>query len=148
MLTILYTTTDEVRATLGLDDTDVSDTKLYDQNLDLQMLERLETVSPTHETLNLAGGTPARRLKLWCQYYGALLFVRSSAFAVLKSHHINTDQLTRYDVDWDTVGKNLEKQVNLYEAKLLGTDRSTLAYPLFGSVAPSFNPVTGETTES
>lgn len=141
MATILYTTTDKIRACIGCDDQDLPDEVVNGQELELLMLERLSDVYPTHETDFSEAGE--RRLALWCMYFGALTLIEDSSLAISQKYQSNTDQLSRFDIDFEKLKEELRKKLAMVESKLAPTVYGTM-FSIMGKATPAYDPVTGE----
>lgn len=139
---VLYTTVASIRATIGVDDNDISDSMILDRNLHLAMLERLSDIMPTHEDAFDASETNERRLTLWCQYFGALQLLEDTSLGIPQKIQANNDQLSRFAVDFEELKNSLRKKITDLENKLLGKT-SAAAVTIMGISQPSYNPVTG-----
>jgi hypothetical protein len=145
MADILYTTADAIRSTIGIDENDVSDAMLLAQNLDLQMIERLEVFLPTYEAVYDGSDAGERRLTLWCQYFGALQLIENSALGIPQKIQANNDQLARFQVDFDKLVEKLRNKLVALETKMIEsvTGLPVIQFSLMGKSTPDFNPVTG-----
>lgn len=137
---ILYTTTDKIRNVLGCDDQDLPDAIIEQQDLDLAMEERLATVYPTHETAS--GVDIERRLALWCLYFGALQLIETSRLAIAQKIQANTDQIQRFDTDFDALAATLARKVSKLESAMNPTLAGTTP-TLFSRAVPGYDPITG-----
>lgn len=142
VIKVLYTTVATIRATIGVDENDLSDQMIVDQNLQLDMLERLSEFYPDHENLFDSTDTIERRLTLWCQYFGALTLVENSALGIPQKIQANNDQLSRFAVDFEQLKIDLRKKLTNLENKLQGKTSSAAA-TIMGLSVPNYNPVTG-----
>jgi hypothetical protein len=142
VIKVLYTTVASIRATIGVDENDLSDQMVVDQNLHLLMLERLDDILPTHEAAFDASETNERRLTLWCQFYGALQLIENTSLGIPQKIQANNDQLARYAVDFEQLKADLRKKLVGLENKLTEKTANT-AITLMGVVQPTYNPVTG-----
>lgn len=145
MITILYTDSVAIRSTIGLDENDLSDDILSSQNLDLQMVDRLEDFLPTYETVYDGSDAGERRLTLWCQYYGALLLLENASLGVPQKIQANNDQLARFQIDFEKVAETIRRRMVSLETKLIESVTGTAAssFSVMGKATPDFNPVTG-----
>lgn len=139
---VLYTTVASIRATIGVDDNDISDPMILDRNLHLAMLERLADIMPTHEDAFDASETNERRLTLWCQYFGALQLLEDTSLGIPQKIQANNDQLSRFAVDFEELKNSLRKKITDLENKLLGKTAAA-AVTIMGISQPSYSPVTG-----
>jgi hypothetical protein len=142
MFTILYTDSDKVRSAAGLDAHDVSDAMLQVIDLELLMLERLSVVLPDHENLSSDEGVE-RKLKLWCQYYGAWTLITNAVLAIPLKIQANTDSVQRFPVDFNLLGLNLQSNISLLEGQLNPLTVAPGAVKLFGKAGSDYDPVTG-----
>ncbi len=137
---ILYTTTDKIRACIGCDIDDLPDEVVNGQDLDLQMEERLATVYPTHESAT--GDVVERRLALWCMYFGALTLIEDSVLALAQKIQSNTDQLQRFDVDFEALKNDLRRKLGKLEP-LLNTSLAGASHSVMGKAGRGYDVVTG-----
>lgn len=137
-VTILYTDTDAIRATIGLDDSDVEDTVLTTQFLDLQMTRELDKFYPTHSTDFFAIPTVADQLKLWCTYFGALRLAESPLAAPFKLG-TGKDEFTRFPMDWDALKMDLKAKLAEIQEDL--TPATTTGHTLFSKSTPASDPI-------
>lgn len=141
--TVLYTTLESIRATIGVDENDVSDQIILDQKLDYQMLERLEEFLPTHEDIYDGSDEGLRRLTLWCQYFGALQLLDNSVLAIPQKIQANTDQMSRFPVDWEALKEGLRRKLSKLENTLLRAPAASGVFSIMGTSLPTYDPVTG-----
>lgn len=153
MAALLYTTTEGVRAALGLDENDVADSVLQDQKLDLQIKVELEAWLPDHAVIESAGQAPGASttdvthwewLQLYCLWWGAYLLA-SAPYAVPMLHHDGKSQVRRFNVDASAVANHAALMAVRYrrlleEALELGAARSA---SMISISRPDYDPVTG-----
>jgi hypothetical protein len=139
--TVLYTTIEAIRSTIGIDEDDVSDQMILDQKLHFQMLERLEEFLPTHEDVFDGSEAGERRLTLWCQYFGALQLLDNSILAIPQKIQANTDQMSRFQVDWEALKDGLRRKLYKLENTLVVP--TTGSFAIMGASIPAYDPVTG-----
>ena len=142
MFTILYTNSDKIRSAAGLDAHDVSDAMMQGVDFELLMLERLSIVLPDHENLSSDEGIE-RKLKLWCQYFGAWTLITNAILAIPQKIQANTDAVTRFPVDFNLLGLNLQSNISLLERQLNPLTAAPGAVKLFGKAGSNYDPVTG-----
>jgi hypothetical protein len=142
MIAILYTNTDAIRSSIGVDENDVSDTMITNQNLDLQMLERLSEVMPNYESVYEGSEEGERKVTLWCQYFGALTLLENAALAIPQKIQANNDQLVRYQVNFEAIKVSLRDKLKTLEKKINPPVAST-AHSVMGISFAGYNPVTG-----
>ena len=140
MIRILYTTSDSIRATIGVDENDLSDDMLAAQNLDLAMLERLDTILPTFEAIHDGSDAGERRMTLWCQYFGALHLLENATLGFLQHLQANNDKVARFAVDFEVLKDSLRKKLAQMEYKM---GAASTKVTLLSRAIPDFNPVTG-----
>lgn len=146
MATILYTTTEKIRACIGCDDQDLPDEIVNNRNLDLLMEERLELVFPTHATATIA--SDLRKLALWCMYFGALTLIEDASLSIAQKIQANTDQLQRFDIDFEQLKKDLRAKLSNLESVLNPEQFSTagVAPQLIGLATAAYDVITGSGT--
>jgi len=105
------------------------------------MLERLSDTVPTHETL-YDTDDGARRLTLWCQYFGAFTMLEDSALAIPAKIQANNDQMSRFPVDFEKVKQGIWNKLLTLE-KRLNPPASDKPYAIMGVSTAGYNPVTG-----
>lgn len=142
VIKVLYTTVASIRATIGVDENDLSDQMVVDQNLHLLMAERLGDILPGYEDAFDASETNERRLTLWCQFYGALQLLENASLGIPQKIQANNDQLARYAVDFEQLKADLRKKLVGLENKLMDKTTNT-AFTFMGVSQPNYNPVTG-----
>jgi hypothetical protein len=141
-INVLYTTVAAIRATIGVDENDISDSMVVDQNLDLAMLEKLSDIYPDHEALFDTSETTERRLTLWCQYFGALSLLENTSLGIPQKIQANNDQLARFPVDFEQLKADLRKKITTLENRLVEKITAT-PFNIMGVSQPNYNPVTG-----
>lgn len=143
--TILYTTVEAIRATLGTDGFDIEDQMLVDYDLESAMLIRLAEILPTHEAV--ADTEEGEfRIKQWCQYFGALTFLETAQASIAKKYAANQDTLERFNVDFEAIITRLKLRVTRLENVMNPVGTTPTKYSLIGVSKPEFDPVTGPTT--
>ena len=142
MITVLYTTSDSIRASIGVDENDVSDAMIASQNLDMQMIERLSEVIPTYESIYDGSDDGERRVELWCQYFGALSLLENALLAIPQKIQANNDQLSRFAVDFELVKDSLRSKLKILENKI-NPPVSAIVHGLIGVSPAGYSPVTG-----
>lgn len=141
---ILYTTSDAIRAAIGIDEDDLSDAIVAGQFLDLLMMEGLQDVMPDYETQADASDTVLNRLKLWCTYFGALSLVSDAQLGIPMKIQANTDAMQRFQIDFEKLKENLAAKVAWVEAKLNPDFSNAVSRPqLIGAAAPDYDPIVG-----
>lgn len=160
MATVLYTTTEAIRAAIGVTDKEVEDVQITDLNTADQIEFSLETVYPDHAALAVAqGGSPTpeqirlfKLLKLYCQYEGAVI-------CLMAGQHLLAQKITDGDAEMQRFNKdNMQDTLNQikslrdrYRGMLsvgVVTPTVTMAtLPLLTAVSPGYDPVTNEGSE-
>lgn len=151
-----YSTTDAVRACLGITDNEMSDADLDAMDLDVSVLAELEDWLPTHSVHWAAskGAAPTateiavgRRISLYVNWIGALHAIR----AYLAVPHEISDgkaKISRFAKEGATLMEEKARRVSgKYKneiQKLNGVTPSTAT--VMGLAKPSFDPITGVTT--
>lgn len=150
MAAVLYTTTDAIRAALGLTVRDLKDAQIEDLRAALQLELDLAAWLPDHAAVRAAGQAPAatdeevRRsatLELWCQYAGALLVANGLHMLAAQRISDGAMEMQRFpNEDLSQTRKHLQRLASRYKLQLTGGQS---ALSLFGVSAPSVDPVTG-----
>lgn len=142
MIAILYTNSDAIRSSIGVDENDVSDAMIAAQNLDMQMIERLSEIAPTYETIFDSSDDGERRMTLWCQYFGALTLLENAALAIPQKIQANNDQLSRFQVDFEAIKESLRGKLKTLENKV-NPPVAAIAHSVMGISSAGYSPVTG-----
>ena len=144
-----YTTTAAVRASLGVDDSDIPDEYLLESGLDFELLLDLGEWLPEYEEIADGAGEPA--LRLYAQWFCALQ-VSTRKLAFPRMYSDGKTQVQRfYNFDLSEVTESAQQQVTKFKNLLLSfVDREEVAepLPLFGVSTPSIDPVTDEDTDA
>ena len=141
---ILYTDTAAIRATIGCDTDDLPDEILVNQNLDLQMAERLSEIQPNYEDYFDSSDDAERQLILWCQYFGALAILESGLLAIPDKYQANNDQASRLTLKFEPMIAALKAKIARLEQKITDPSLAVSRRPiLFSSVPPRYDPITG-----
>ena len=141
--TILYTNSDQIRGYVGLDETDISETLIANMLLEDQMLVELDTLYPTH----IADSTDTailRKLRIWCTIFGAIAVIGAARLAIEQKYQANTDQMVRFDIDFDKLLESLKARLNKAAEDLNPTFGLETVPQLFGSAGSYYDTVTGE----
>jgi hypothetical protein len=142
-ITIVYTTTDKLRACIGCDGEDLPDAVINSRDLDLLMLERLDTVFPAHASNISAPIT--RKLTLWCLYFGALTLIEDAVLALPQKIQSNTDQIQRFNIDFEALKSDLRNKLGVLETALNpALSSAATAYSIMGKASPSYDVITGQ----
>ena len=142
MITILYTNSDAIRSSVGLDENDVSDAMIANQNLGMQMLERLSDFAPDYEDIYDGSDEGERRITLWCQFFGALVLLEDASLAIPQKHQANSDQLSRFPIDFEVVKEGLRGKIKALEKKI-NPPITSVTFSVAGISSAGYNPVTG-----
>jgi len=142
---ILFTTSESIRATVGLDADDVPDSILQDQNLDLQMQDRLTEFLPAYEDYFAQSEDNERNLILWCQYYGALQLISICQLGIPEKFQANNDIIGRFQVKFDALAASLLTKIGKLELKITnpGVSAGDIIPVLISKSVPNYNPITG-----
>lgn len=155
MADVLYTTTDSIRAAIGVSDAEIQDKQILDLNVEDQLVLYLEQVYPDYEALadaNAPGKSPTKKqasdwkkLKLLCQYAGAVLLMLAGQNILVHSLTDGGTTMARFGRnDLDTTLARLERRRDELLAALLEDDLSGASFRLLARASPSYDPVTGE----
>lgn len=143
---IMFTTVEAIRATLGVDEFDVSNELIMDYGLATVMEARLNTVLPNYDCA-FNDDALSGVITLWCQWYGALTFIETARFAIAKKMQANQDSMERYPIDFETLIASLKAKVGMLEAEMNPelAAASDAGHTLVGISKPAYDPVTGNT---
>lgn len=151
-----YTTTDEIRAALGVTDNEMSDEMMYDALLGQLVLSDLEQWLSDHQTRWTAykGATPTadeilvgRNIVFYCQWTGAY-YAAKAWLSIPQQISDGKSSLARYNTDKIM---ELSSAANKMRGKFRKAIEDSLgtyvgAASVMGRASPAFDPVTGETT--
>lgn len=152
-----YVTTESIRAALGVSETELSDSSIEDQMLDLMLLSDLDSTYPEHETLATsatsrdAASTETQKYRLLQIYslYYCVSEVASNWLAFLKSIDDGNAQVSRA-IDFDTLSSLLENAIakrEMWRRRLVaardGASGPSVPTPSLISISsPATDPVT------
>jgi len=139
-----YTTTQAVRASLGVTSNEVPDSYLLDQELDTALLISLEDNIPDYATLT---GIAAKRLKMYAMWFCAARLARTF-LAFPESMSDGKAKMDRFaSLDLEKMAENAESNRDIYLASLLPEETDySYGVTIAGLAAPSYDPVTNEET--
>ncbi len=157
MATVLYTTTDNVRAAIGVTDIEITDLNILDIGLEDQLFLYFERVFPTHAAIaaaNAVGQTPTSeqkiawlRMKTLCMYQGAVIVLQAGQnllFQQVTQGGTTNSRFSRNDIE--TTLTRLTGMRDQYLAELT-TDPDADVSASIGSplvrATPTYDPVTG-----
>ncbi len=145
-IVISYTSTDQIRSVLGLDEADIMDELLVAQNLEIRIRLALEKCIPDYLTLLAAKPEMADALKVWAMWYGAVQ-VANSPLSIAKKLTTGKDAWVRFDVDWEHLRVHATEQLRLAKKCLKEVagikEEASLVFPGVGKAAPAYDPITG-----
>lgn len=144
-----YTTTEAVRACLGLDDNDCPDAVMLDSNMDDELLLDLGAWLPTHaaifESVDPEDADNKKRIQMYAQWFCAHE-VALRPWTVPKTNSDGKAKLARFDVNANEVALMAASKMAQYKAALLGDlgePVASAAYVnLFSVNTPAADPVT------
>lgn len=151
MAAILYTTTDAIRAAVGVTDTEISDKVLTDQLLETQVQTAVYGWLPTHTTIYSEGtgasATAEQKYKKdllvhYCLFYGA---VRVVEMIMALRHKVGDgkSEVQRFDVDWEALLEILKARRDAAQTMLEQiVNPSDGGTNYFGTASPGYDPVT------
>lgn len=158
MADILYTTTDAVRAAIGVTDVEVEDKQILDLNIEDQLVLFLESAYPIYEALaaaNAPGADPPptpqqisdwKKLKLLCQYQAAVILLQANQYLLVQAVTEGGTNMSRFSRnDIDTILTRIEGMRDQFLGSLTGENPVTsyLVSPLVRGT-PNYDPVRGE----
>lgn len=151
MLLTRYTSTEAIRAVLGVNEVELEDSSMAAQNLDIQILLELDSRAPGHgDKADLAvGAAPTagqvadlQRLRLAAQYLGAwviarnpILFMQEIGDGKNKSKRFGT-------VDWNELARSLLEEAQRHLDQLSDSTGTAAGPVLIGIASPTRDPVT------
>lgn len=156
----IFTTTEAVRAALGVDATDIKDQQILDAQLDVELALDLGTWCTGYATKLNPGGTPTPEqetlksaLLTYCKWFCALEFTKKP-LAVLQLYGDGKAEQRRFtNFEWDALVANATGKVLTYKNLVLSLDPDgtppdpTAFYGIMGAVEPTYDPVTNEGAE-
>lgn len=156
MLPILnFSTTDSVRAVLGISEKDMSDLQLTDRNLELELRLDLSSwvsnAASLAEAVNAGTATQAEldildSVGLYATYFCAKLVIPSLQMGAAHSISDGKNSMDRFaSINWDQLYDRITERAAFYKKLVLNlnTPTTAAAYKPFSLVASSYDPVTG-----
>lgn len=159
MAAVLATTTNSIRAAIGVTINEVTDDQIIDLNVEDQLMIYLARVYPEYGTIAAAVAPDAspvatdeqkalwRAVKLLCQYAGAVIVLQSAQyllFQVVTSAGVTSERAAKDDLE--TTLNRLEAMRDLYLDQLnVADDQLVNTYiisPIL-AVRPRYDPVIG-----
>jgi len=150
-----YTSTEAVRACLGLDSSDCSDKALADSEVALELIVWLDSAMPGHAATFAAGRasgatdderTTKDLLTLYAQWFCAYE-VALRPLQILQAAGDGKNQMRRFDVDMSEVrkiaGAKKAHYFGLLDEALNGTAQTTEPVSQVSASTPAYDPVTG-----
>jgi len=150
---ILYTSTEAIRACLGVSARELDDAQITDLRMSDQLLESLEDVLSTHVAAAAAGEavgatdaevTVLRRLRLYCQYEAAVLLLPQLQTLLVQKISDGDAEMQRFSKDdLERTKDQITAMRNHYRGKL-NADFVSEAFvlPTILAVSPTYDPVT------
>jgi hypothetical protein len=155
---VLYVTTDNIRAAIGVDDADISDPEITDARVDVELQVDLGQWLPAHASIFAASQASSptsseilqgQLLTLYCQFKGAAILAEQGAYRFLQKIADGKNQQSRFtSVNWEDVAKKAKDKADKYKDLLneeLGVLPTVAAYPVMSISSASFDPITGGT---
>jgi hypothetical protein len=154
MAVTLYTTTEQIRAALGVTVKELSDEIMTGLQLDFQLEAELDVLVPTHADIKTAGeagalGSPERKawqnLQLLAMYVGAIIFDDNrQMWSVQEISDGDFSQKRFSKDDLETLRSFLIERRNFYAGGLNPDLVQTEPGSFFSIVPPGYDPVTNE----
>lgn len=154
MTQVLYTTTDAIRAALGVTAREITDTQVTDLGISDQLLFSLEKVYPAHVALSQAqGSSPTdaqvrlyKALVLFCQYEGAYIMTDQLQTLIAQKITDGDAEMQRFMKDnlKDTIARILAARNRWANILNAGSDipvDTSIVPVMFSTVQPSYDPV-------
>lgn len=157
MVNVMYITSDNIRAALGLSEVELSDVEITNLLIEDQLTVDLSDVYPDHVALKAAidGGSPTPDetrlftvLKLWMTYQGAVYLLPELQLIAAQKITDSSTEMQRFvpnniqDTKDQIIGQRDKYQAILQTAAGIETAANT-AYPLMGVSSPTYDPVAG-----
>ena len=150
------TDTDEIRATIGVDSTDLADSIITDRHPEDDLEADLLTWFPLYQTTISEGAAVAAtaeqalkylKLKLYSKYFLSATVASAGMLSILQKQSDGANEAIRFtNVKINDLVNHLQRQADRYRSELevlISGDANT-GPSLFGIVTPSFDPVTNE----
>lgn len=153
---LALTDTDEVRATIGADDKDLSDTYIMSASPEDDLKADLLTWVPTYQTIITegTGGSPTTeqelkylRLKVYAKNFISWLVASAAQHSLAQKVSDGSNEMSRFTNNkLAELLARLEDRMKASKAELekLIDSTSTSTYSQFGTASPSYDPVTNE----
>ena len=144
--TQVYTSTDKIRASLGVTEREVSDSQIIDMDMEFRLLSHLEPWLPDHYSLYTSGPPQVQRgIVLYTTAFCAMEVAKRLALLAAQRISDGKSEVERQAVDYNALISVLRADMATAKAFLeaqigAGTQRTVLNP--FGGVTPSYNPVT------
>lgn len=152
-----YTTTDQIRAVLGLTDKELGDTMIMDLGVADQLTLRLVEVYPDHAALKAKIDARTATTEEQLVWVTLTMYVRYEAACALlpQFQMIVVKRISDGDVEMQRFGpddlaqfrEEVRGKRDEYLRALDPTYFEAAGFPLFGAVAPAYDPVTNTTGE-
>jgi len=152
---ILYTDTDQIRSTFGLEEEEVSDDLLSFRGLEKELKLDLIDWLPTHATLYAAGksisATDTQKsitdaLNLYCTYFCCSISAESLPMLAAQAITDGKNGMDRFStIDWKALSKYMSGRMAYYKSLILRLNASTsttTTYSPFTKVGLTTDPVT------
>jgi len=154
----VYTNTDAIRSSMGVDDVEIPDEKMSALHLEEELLLDLSIWLPNAQQIfddaefsavpTLDQIQKGRTLKLFSQWFCA---ARALSIWLYYPQRISdgVQDMRRFsNLDLDELAKNAEKTANKYKGILLGLEGTPIQFhALLGKASPNYDPVTGNCSE-
>ena len=147
---VLYTSTDAIRAVVGVTVKEVPDAMITDQQLEMQLKTALYGWLPTYSTVYSEGtsGTATAEqeymkdlLVSYCMFFGGVRIVEM-ILALRESVGDGKSEVTRFDLNFGELLSTLKGRLEDAQTALRGVlTPASSSTPYFGSAAPDYDPV-------
>lgn len=148
---ILYTSTDAIRAVVGVTEKEVSDAMITDQQLEMQIKTALYGWLPTYPTVYSEGTSDTATdeqeyrkdlLISYCMFFGGVRIVEM-ILALRESVGDGKSEVTRFDLNFGELLSTLKGRLDDAQAALKeAVNPSSGGTAYFGSATPDYDPVT------
>ncbi len=155
---VVFTTTEAVRAAIGVDSVDLSDDRIIDAELDIELGLDLASWLPGYSAKLNPGDAPTElqqsiqaALRAYCKWYCASEML-NKVLAYIQVYGDGKADMRRFtNFEWDAVISRAAGKMGTYRTMILDMDPDTpgtydpnAGYALVGSSAPTYDPVVGD----
>lgn len=147
-----YTTTQAIRAAIGVTDNEFSDEDIENRLIGLELLAELDMWLPTHATIKSEGEAASptaeqtakwRNLQLYSMYFSGFLLLNTGGLGVPQLISDGKSEIRRKQkMDEAIVRDACWSRAQVYRQRLVGSSSSSTAFVGPVSAEPDYDPVT------